>query len=78
MQYCKPFLFRKDYTVKRVDEVVQRPHLVTQDQFTQVLKKVSDIHEVNFTINIQLFQQNFTFVELLCYKHIPHVEICRG
>jgi hypothetical protein len=31
------------YTVKRVDEVVRHPHLVTQDQFTQVSKKVSDI-----------------------------------
>ncbi len=65
-------------TVKRVDEVVRHPHLVTQDQFTQVSKKVSDIPEENFTINIKLFQQNFTFVELLRYKHIPHVEICRG
>jgi hypothetical protein len=26
------------YTVKRVDEVVRHPHLVTQDQFTQVSK----------------------------------------
>ncbi len=33
------------YTVKRVDEVVRHPHLVTQDQFTQVSKKVSDIPE---------------------------------
>ncbi len=44
------------YTVKRVDEVVRYPHLVTQDQFTQVSKKVSDIPEENFTINIELFQ----------------------
>jgi hypothetical protein len=65
-------------TVKRVNEVVRHPHLVTQDQFTQVSKKVFDIPEENFTINIKLFQQNFTFVELLCYKHVPHVEICRG
>jgi hypothetical protein len=43
------------YTVKRVDEVVRHPHLVTQDQFTQVSKKVSDIAEENFTINIELF-----------------------
>ncbi len=41
-------------TVKRVDEVVRHPHLVTQDQFTQVSKKVSDIPEENFTINIEL------------------------
>ena len=34
---------RRGYTVKRVDEVVRHPHLVTQDQFTQVSKKVSDI-----------------------------------
>jgi hypothetical protein len=31
------------YTVKRVDEVVRHPHLVTQDHFTQVSKKVSGI-----------------------------------
>jgi hypothetical protein len=53
------------YTVKRVDEVVRHPHLVTQDQFTQVSKKVSDIPEENFTINIELFRQTFTNVELL-------------
>jgi hypothetical protein len=44
------------YTIKRVDEVVRYPHLVTQDQFTQVSKKVSDIPEENFTVNIELFQ----------------------
>ncbi len=44
------------YTVKRVDELVRHPHLVTQDQFTQVSKKVSDIPEENFTINIELFR----------------------
>jgi hypothetical protein len=38
---------------------------------------VSDIPEENFTINIKLFQQNFTFVELLRYKHIPHDELFR-
>jgi hypothetical protein len=43
-------------TVKRVDEVVRHPHLVTQDQFTQA---------ENFTINIKLFRQTFTNVELL-------------
>jgi hypothetical protein len=42
------------HTVKRVDEVVRHPHLVTQDQFTQGSKKVSDIPEENFTINIEL------------------------
>jgi hypothetical protein len=64
-------------TVKRVDEVVRHPHLVTQDQFTQVSKKVSDIPEENFIINIELFRHYFTWVELLRYKHIPHVEIFR-
>jgi hypothetical protein len=44
------------YTVKRVDEVVRHPHLVTQDQNTQVSNKVFDIPEENFTINIELFQ----------------------
>jgi hypothetical protein len=44
------------YTVKRVDEVVRHPHLVTQDQFTQVSKKVFDIPVENFTINIELFR----------------------
>jgi hypothetical protein len=43
-------------TVKRVDEVVRHPHLVTQDQFTQVPKKVSAIPEENFAIKIELFQ----------------------
>jgi hypothetical protein len=52
-------------TVKRVDEVVRYSHLVTQDQFTQVSKKVSDIPAENFTINIELFRQTFTNVELL-------------
>jgi hypothetical protein len=45
---------REAYTVKRVDVVVRHPHLVTQDQFTQVSKKVSEIPEENFTINIEL------------------------
>jgi hypothetical protein len=54
-----------EYTVKRVDEVVQHPHLVTQGQFTQVSKKVSDIPEENFTKNIEVFRQTFTNVELL-------------
>jgi len=38
---------------------------VTQDQFTQVSKKVSDIPAENFIINIELFRQTFTNVELL-------------
>jgi hypothetical protein len=29
----------KEHTVKKVDEVVRYPHLVTQDQFSQVSKK---------------------------------------
>jgi hypothetical protein len=45
----------EECTVKRFDAVVRHPNLVTQDQFTQVLKKVSDIPEENFTINIELF-----------------------
>jgi hypothetical protein len=53
------------HTVKRVDEVVRHPHLVTQDQFTQVSKKVSDIPAEDFTINIELFLQTFTNVELV-------------
>ncbi len=57
-------------TVKRVDEVVRHPHLVTQDQFTQVSKKVSGIPEENFTINIELFRQNFSNVEILRQKWI--------
>ena len=58
------------HTVKRVDEVVRHQHLVTQDQFTQVSKKVSDIPVENFTINIELFRQNFSNVELLRQKWI--------
>jgi hypothetical protein len=48
---------------------------VTQDQLRLLSEKVSDILEDNYTINIKLFQQNFTCVEILRYKHIPHVEI---
>ncbi len=44
------------YTVKRVDEVVRHPHLVTQDQKTQVSNKFFDIPVENFTINIELFR----------------------
>ncbi len=61
--WCKCYYWHP-YTVKRVDEVVRHPHLVTQDQFTQV-SKVSDIPAENFTINIELFRQTFTNVELL-------------
>ena len=61
---CKEYLDWR-YTVKRVDEVVRHPHLVTQDQFKQVSKKVSTIPEDNFTINIELFRQTFKNVELL-------------
>jgi hypothetical protein len=50
MSYAAP------YTVKRVDEVVRHPHLVTQDQNTQVSNKFFDIPVENFTINIELFQ----------------------
>ncbi len=49
------FIF-KAYTVKRVDEVVRHPHLVTQDQKTQVSNKFFDIPVENFTINIELFR----------------------
>ncbi len=52
-------------TVKKVDEVVRNPHLVTQDQFSLVSEKASGILEGNFTINIKLFLQTFTNVELL-------------
>jgi hypothetical protein len=51
-----PEIINRKYTVKRVDEVVRYPHLVMQDQFTQVSKKVCDIPVENFTINIELFR----------------------
>ncbi len=54
-------------TVKKFDEVVRHPHLVTQDQFSLVSEKDSGIPEDNFNINI----------ELLRYKHIPNVELFR-
>ncbi len=38
---------------------------MTQDQFTQVSKKVSDIPAEDLTINIELFLQTFTNVELV-------------
>ncbi len=52
-------------TVKKVDEVVRHLHLVTQDRFSLVSEKVSGIPEDNFTINVELFRQTFTNVELL-------------
>ncbi len=68
---------KTDHTVQKVDEVVRYPHLVTQDQFSQVSKKVSGIHEENFTINIELFRQNVKCVELLRYKRNAQVELVR-
>ena len=65
------------YTVKKVDELVRHLHLVTQDQFRLVSKKYSDSHEDNCIKNIEVFQQTFTNVELLRYKHIPNVELFR-
>jgi hypothetical protein len=52
-----PFTAHSAYTVKRVDEVVRHPHLVTQDQKIQVSNKFFDIPVENFTINIELFRQ---------------------
>ncbi len=46
----------RESTVKRVDKVVRHPHLVTQDQNTQVSNKFFDIPVENFTINIELFR----------------------
>ncbi len=62
---------------KRVDEVVRHPHLVTQDQFTQVLNKVSDIHGENSIINIELFRHFSQVIELVHYYYISHVELFR-
>ncbi len=64
-------------TVKRFDEVVQHLHLVTQDQFSLVSKKYSGIHEENCNINIEVFRQTFTNVELLRYKHVPNFKLFR-
>ncbi len=47
---------KSSHTVKRVDEVVRHPHLVTQDQNTQVSNKFFDIPVENFTINKELFR----------------------
>jgi hypothetical protein len=60
-------------TVKRVDEVVRHLHLVTQDQNTQVLNKVSDIHVENSIINI--FRHFSQVIELVRYDYISHVEL---
>ncbi len=65
------------YTVKKFDEVVRHLHLVTQDQFSLVSKKDSGSHEDNCIKNIEVFQQTFTNVELLRYKHIPNVKLFR-
>jgi hypothetical protein len=65
------------YTVKRVDEVVRHLHLVTQDQFTQVSKKVSNIPEENFTINIELFRHFSQVIELVRCDYISHLELFR-
>ncbi|MFN9979626.1 MAG: hypothetical protein ACK53Y_06925, partial [bacterium] len=62
-------------TVKRVDEVVRHPHLVTQDQNTQVSNKVSDIHVENSIINIKLFRNFSQVIELVRYDYISHVEL---
>ncbi len=65
------------FTVKKFYEVVQHQHLVTPDQFSLVSKKDSGIPKDNFNINIKVFRQIFTNVELLHYKHIPNVELFR-
>ena len=65
------------YTVKRVDEVVRHPHLVTQDQNTQVSNKVSDIHVENSITNIELFRQFSQVIEQVRYDYISHVELFR-
>jgi hypothetical protein len=57
--------FGKLFTVKRVDEVVRHPHLVTQDQFALVSEKVFGTPEDNLTKNIELFGQIFTNVKLV-------------
>ncbi len=48
------------YTVKRVEEVVRHLHRVIQDQFSLVLDNIFGTPEENFTINVELFRQNFT------------------
>jgi hypothetical protein len=68
---------QRRYTVKKFDEVVRHLNLVTQDQFSLVSKKDSGIHEDNCNKNNEVFQQTFTNVELLRYKHIHNVELFR-
>jgi hypothetical protein len=77
MKYCCFFCMNlyRPYTVKRVDEVVRHPHLVTQDQFTQEMKKVSDIPEKKFYYKYRTFPTFFTSVELVRYDYISHVEL---
>ncbi len=72
---CLVSIFRAHPTVKRVDEVVRHPHLVTQDQFTQVSKKVSDIPEENFTINIELFRHFSQVSNFFAINIIPNVVV---
>jgi hypothetical protein len=55
---------------KKVDEVVRHLHLVTQDQFSLASENVSGIPGDNFTINIELFRQTSTDVELLSQSWI--------
>jgi hypothetical protein len=74
-QHWQHRLFGAYNTVKRVDEVVRHPHLVTQDQNTQVSNKVSDIHVENSIINIELFQHFSQVIELVRYDYISHVEL---
>jgi hypothetical protein len=50
--HCKEI---STFTVKRVDEVVRHPHLVTHNHFTLVWEKNFSIPVDNFTINIELF-----------------------
>ncbi len=65
------------YTGKRVDEVVRHLHRVTQDQFSLVSEKVSGIPEDNNTMNMKIFRQTLTCIELLRYKRISNVELFR-
>ncbi len=60
-----PKSFSSCYTVKRVDGKVWHPELVTQDRFIRVWRKVLDIPDHNFNVNIKLFQQTIKRVDLL-------------
>ncbi len=46
-----------------------------QDQF--IKEEVSGIPEDNFSINIELFWQTFTCIELLRCKNVPNVKLFR-